>query len=295
MRGRSIISDFDLRRPSVKVGYGLSLAGAVLVAVFMLYPLLWVVLNGLKTEKEALQFPPKLLPSEWHFDNISTAWNSFAMADYMWNSVVLFVGFMVVKLIVITTAAYALAVLAPPFKRGFIFFFLATLMVPGMTLMIPNYLTLQNVPIFGVNLLGSMWAYWIPSAADGFGLFLLYSFFLGIPKDLFEASRMDGASEVRVYWQILLPLTKPVLATLVIFGFTYVWKDFFWPLLILDKEQWPIATAVYGLIYQNVGIGRVPVNIQFAILTMITAPPLVLFLFFQRYIIQGITFSGLKG
>lgn len=294
MRGRSIISDFDLKRRSVKIGYALSLIGLILVAIFMIYPLLWVVLNGFKTEKEALIFPPVLIPTQWHPANFVEAWLSLNFTKYMWNSVVLFSGFMIIKLIVITMAAYSMSVLKLPFKRLFMFFFLATLMIPGMVLMIPNYLTLQNIPIFQVNLLGSFWAYWLPGAADGFGLFLLYGFFLGIPKDLFEASRMDGASEVRVYWQIMLPLTKPVIATLIIFGFTYVWKDFFWPLLILDNSNWPIATAVYNAIYQT-NIGRVGVHIQFAILTLITVPPMVLFLFFQRYIIQGITFSGLKG
>lgn len=294
IRGRSIVSDFDLKRPSVIAGYALSAAGLVAISAFMLYPMLWVVLNGFKTEPEALAFPPELLPKAWHPENFPEAWSSMRFPLYMWNTIVLFAGFIAVKLAVITMAAYALAVLSPPFKKGFIFYFLATLMVPGLVLMIPNYLTLQELPLFHVNLLGSNWAYWLPGAADGFGLFLLYSFFLGIPKDLFEASRIDGASEVRVYWQIMLPLTKPVIATLVIFGFTYVWKDFFWPLLILDKENWPVATAVYNAIYQT-GMGRVGVNIQFAILTIITIPPLVLFLFCQRYIIQGITFSGLKG
>ncbi|MFD2613603.1 carbohydrate ABC transporter permease [Paenibacillus gansuensis] len=294
MRGRSIISDFDMRRPAVKLGYVLSVLGLTAVALFMLYPLLWVVLNGFKTEKEALQFPPVLLPSDWHFSYYSEAWTSLNFMKYMWNSVLLFSGFMVIKIIVITLAAYSMAVLQLPFKKGFIFYFLATLMVPGMVLMIPNYLTLQSLPIFGTNLLGTYWAYWLPGAADGFGLFLLYSFFLGIPKDLFESARIDGASEFRVYWRIMLPLTKPVIATLIIFGFTYVWKDFFWPLLILKNENWPIATAVYSAIYKT-NMGRIGVNVQFGILTLITIPPMALFLFFQRYIIQGITFSGIKG
>jgi len=294
VKGRTIISDFDFRRRSVKIGYLLSMLGLAGVALFMLYPLLWVVLNGFKTEKDALQFPPVLLPDTWYPGNFADAWQSFNIAKYLGNTVILFGGFMIVKLIVITAAAYSLAVLKLPLKKAFIFYFLATLMVPGMVLMIPNYLNLKEIPIFGVNLLSTYWAYWLPSAADGFGLFLLYSFFLGIPKDLFEAARIDGAGEIRVYWRIMLPLCKPVIATLIILGFTYVWKDFFWPNLILSKEQWPIATAVYNIIYQT-GIGRVGVNIQFAILTLITIPPLALFVAFQRYIIQGITFSGLKG
>ncbi|REE77704.1 carbohydrate ABC transporter membrane protein 2 (CUT1 family) [Paenibacillus taihuensis] len=294
MRGRSIISDFDMKRPAVKLGYVLSVLSLVAVAIFMIYPLLWVVLNGFKTEKEALQFPPALLPSEWHFSYYIEAWTSLNFAKYMGNTLLLFSGFMIIKIIIITLAAYSLAVLQVPLKKGFILYFLATLMVPGMVLMIPNYLTLQSLPILGTNLLGTYWAYWLPGAADGFGLFLLYSFFLGIPKDLFEAARIDGASEFRVYWQIMLPLTKPVIATLIIFGFTYVWKDFFWPLLILKNENWPIATAVYSAIYKT-NMGRVGVNVQFGILTLITIPPMALFLFFQRYIIQGITFSGIKG
>ena len=291
--GRGLISDFDLKRPAVKVGYGLLLFGAVLLALAMLYPLVWVFFSALKGPREVYLVPPTLLPREWNWASYRQAWNAFDIPRYTLNTFVLFGGVLLSKLAVTTMAAYALSAMRLPWRRGFLFLFMSTLMVPPMAYMIPSYLVLRDVPLVHWNLLDSYWAFWLPAGADGFTIFLLKGFFDGVPKDLLEAGRIDGASELQLMTRIVLPLSKPVLATLSIFTFMGIWRDFFWPMIVLsDSRLWTVMVAVYKFVFQS----RVyTVNVHLAAGLIITLPPMVVFLLFQRAIMEGARFTGLKG
>lgn len=263
------------------------------MALIMIYPLLWVFFSALKGPREVYLIPPTLLPKEWNWANYKEAWEAFNIPKYTLNTFVLFGGILISKLTVTTLASYSLSVMDLPWKRGFLFLFLSTLMVPALAHMIPSYLVLQNLPIFHINLLNTYWAFWLPAGADAFAIFLLKGFFDGIPRDLFEAARIDGASEFRILMTIMLPLSKPILATLSIFCFMGVWRDFFWPMVVLSESRlWTIMVAIYNFVFQS----RVyTVNIHLAAGLITTIPPMLVFLFFQRYIIQGVTFTGLKG
>jgi multiple sugar transport system permease protein len=294
--GRTIISRYDFKRPSVKIGYFLFLVFGVLISVSMLYPLLWILLGGFKNAQEANAVPPKLLPHVWDFTNYSIVVQVMDYWKYMSNTLVIFIVFILLKIIIISLAAYALSIMRLPFYKFFYIYFLATLMVPGMTLMIPKYLTLQSLPFLHWNLLDTYWAIWIDAGADGFGLLLLKSFFDGISREMLEAGRIDGASDSRIYRSLVMPLCKPVLATLTIFAFTYIWNDFFWPLVVIPtQDKWPIATKTYYILFSGANRKAATLNIRFGILTMVTMPPLLVYLLLQKYIVKGISFNGLKG
>ncbi|HEY7850258.1 MAG TPA: carbohydrate ABC transporter permease, partial [Ktedonobacterales bacterium] len=180
------------------------------------------------------------------------------------------------------------------FSNALLFFFLSTLMVPALAYLIPQYLTVVHLSIFGVSLINSWWAVWLPEAANAFNIIVLKSFFDTIPNELCDAARIDGASALQVFLYIIVPLSRPALAVVAMFTIFATWKDFLWPLLVLvDTSKQPISVALYQL-----GIAAsngVPQNVLLAGFIFAMLPPVILFLIFQRQIIRGVNTTGLKG
>lgn len=292
-RSRTVISNFDLKRRRVKIGYIGCVVIAVALAIFMIYPLIWVFMGALKTPKEVYEIPPRLLPDQANWANFVTAWKAFSFPRFTLNTFILFAGIVLFKFPITCMAAYAFSFLRLPAKRGLLLAFMVTLMVPGMAYMIPSYLILHRLPLFHVNLLNTYWAFWLPAGADAFAILLLKGFFDGTPRGIIEAARIDGASEVGILSQIVLPLSKPILATLFILNFMGTWRDFLWPYIVLrDTSRWTIMIALYNYVFQSRVLTP---NIQLAGMMLATIPPIAIFLAFQRYILEGVTFSGLKG
>ena len=290
-RGRTVISDFDLKHPGVKVGYIGCFAMAAALAVFMIHPLIWVFMGALKMPKEVYEIPPRLLPDQANWINLVTAWKAFSFPRFTFNTLMLFAGIVLFKFPITCMAAYAFSFLRLPARRWLLLAFMVTLMVPGMAYMIPSYLILYRLPIFGLNLLNTYWAFWLPAGADAFAIILLKGFFDGMPGEMLEAARIDGASETKILRRVVLPLAKPILATLFILNFMGVWRDFLWPYIVLrDSSRWTIMIALYTYVFQSQILTP---NIQLAGMMLATIPPIAIFLLFQRYILAGVTFSGI--
>lgn len=288
--GRSIISKFDRRKFSVKIGYFLCYLIAVGLAVSTFYPLFWVFFGALKDAGEIFQVPPTFLPKDFLWGNFVQAWSVYEIPKVILNTFYVFLGVIGVKLVVLSAAAYAISHLKVPFRKTFYLVFLATLILPFFAYIIPTYLVMDKL-----RLLDTYWALWLPAGADSFSLLLLKGFFDGIPKELFEAARIDGASEARILGRIVIPISKPILAVLAIFAFMNVWKDFIWQQIILPSAgKWTISVALFYHSLNKIG-ATLPYNIQLAAMLLSTIPPMLIFLFFQKYLIGGITFSGLKG
>ena len=157
--------------------------------------------------------PPVLLPSSPEWVNFVTAWQQLNSLRYLANTAVLAAGAVLLQLIVSATAAFALSKLKPVFSNLLLFFFLSTLMVPALAYLIPQYLTVVSLPIFGISLVNSWWAVWLPEAANAFNIIILKSFFDSIPSELTEAARIDGANALQVFVRIILPLSRPAFPT----------------------------------------------------------------------------------
>ncbi|MHA7965547.1 carbohydrate ABC transporter permease [Paenibacillus sp. CAU 1782] len=284
---RSIISDHDLKKPAAKLAYiGMNLMILAMMAC-MVYPILISMFNGLKLNKEVNSFPPTFLPKEWHFDNYAKAWNYIDLPFYFKNTMMLFFGNMAVIVLVLGLAAYALSKINLPFKTGISYYFLMTLFIPATTYMIPNFVNLKDL-----GLMGSFWAIWLPAGANAFFLLLLKSFMDGIHIETFESARIDGASELRCFFQIAFPLSIPIFATLAIFVFATAWNDWFWPSFILSQDNKPLSAAIRDFV---LNARRLDMNIKFAILTIVMIPPILIFLFFQKFILRGLYLGGVKG
>jgi multiple sugar transport system permease protein len=195
-----------------------------------------------------------------------------------------------VQLAVDVPAAYALSKLRPVLGNKILALMLATLMLPASALLVPTYVTITDLPIFGVNLINSPTAIWFPAAANAFNIYLLKRFFDQIPGELLEAAVLDGAGQLRILWRIVLPISRPILAVVSILAIVAAWKDFIWPLLVFpDTSKQTLSVAL-----QRMEIDM-PLNLMLAGLVLASVPMVALFLFFQRHILAGLTAGSVKG
>jgi multiple sugar transport system permease protein len=169
---------------------------------------------------------------------------------------------------------------------------LATLMLPAAALLVPAYLTVADLPIFHVSLLNSPWGLWLPGAANAFNIYVLKRFFDHIPDEILEAASMDGASRLQVLLRIVLPLSRPVLAVISIFSIIGMWKDFLWPMLVMqDPDKQTLSVALQRLSNSS----QVPPTEMIAAMTLAAVPMIVIFVVFQRHILGGLSAGAVKG
>ncbi|WP_241158376.1 carbohydrate ABC transporter permease [Cohnella candidum] len=285
---RGILSPYDYKKPTVLAVYALLILLVVIAALFTLYPYTVTILNSLKAREEVFVFPVQYWPHHLKWHNYAEAWKFLQLWHYLKNTIFIVAGNMAFSLVIIGLAAFSLAHLEVPKRRWFTMFFMLTLLIPPSTYIIPNFLNLKSL-----GLLNTFWAFWLPSAANAFNLLLIRSFFGTIHKELFESARLDGASELRCFFRIAVPLSVPVLITLLIFTFSSSWNDWFWPSLIMQKENmYPLASAVYKYVIPSRSIDW---NVKFAVLVLLLIPPVLFFVFFQKYIVRGMNLGAVKG
>jgi multiple sugar transport system permease protein len=291
MTTRTLISPAQLGRTRGKVVYWTVFA--VVITVFTLVflgPLYWMATGGLKTAQEFVQAPPTGFPKSLHPGNYSHAWQVMDLSHLLLNTLWYAFGALAFQLVFDVAAAYSLSRLRPVFGKLILGMMLATLMIPATVLVVPQYLTVLDVPIFQRNLLNSPWVIWLPSVTNAFNIFLLKRFFDSIPGELLDAAAMDGASRLRTLWSVVLPISRPILGVVSIFAVVGVWKDFLWPMLTLpDPGKQTLNVGIYSL------ASGVPENWLVAALGIASLPTLLIFLLFQRNIMGGLTAGGLKG
>ncbi|MER6119175.1 carbohydrate ABC transporter permease [Streptomyces sp. NPDC001743] len=290
-RQRTLISPAQLGRPRGKAFYWIVFTVVVvLFTVAFLGPLYWMVTGGLKTTQEVVQSPPTAFPRSLHTENYSQAWTVMDLSRLLFNTLYYAFGALFFQLVLDVAAAYSLSKLRPVFGKVILGMMLATLMIPATVLVVPQYLTVLDVPLFQRNLVNSPWAIWLPSVTNAFNIFLLKRFFDSIPRELLDAAAIDGASPLRTLRSIVLPISRPILGVVSIFAVVGVWKDFLWPMLTLpDPSKQTLNVGIYSL------ASGVPENVLIAALTIASIPTLLIFLLFQRNIMSGLTAGGLKG
>jgi len=260
--------------------------GGIVVALAMLLPIIWMVLTAFRPESDIVTWPPSLLPRDLTLEHFKDIWSAIPFARLYGNTVVFAGAVTIISLVFDAMAAYALARLE--FRgRGFVFvLILVMLMLPYQVTLIPLYDTLSTL-----GLAGTLPGMIIPRMTNAFGIFFLRQFFLSLPRDLEEAARVDGASEWRVFRQIVIPLAKPALLTLGLFHFQYNWNDLLWP-LIMAKDLGS-ATLPAGL-SMFMGQHVVEYGLLMAGSVLSLVPVVVFFLIIQRSFVAGIATTGLK-
>ena len=290
---RTLISSAQLNRPGGRIVYRVVLTLVIVMfTLVFIGPLYFLVTDGLKSTQEAIATPPTLYPHHVYPSTYRLAFDRLDIARLMWNTVYYAFGALVFQLVFDVAAAYSLSKLRPALGNAIFFLMLATLMIPATVLVVPQYVTIVNLPIVHVNLVGTPEAIWLPSVANAFNIFLLKRFFDSIPTDYIDAAQIDGASALRILLRIVLPISRPILGVVSIFGLVAVWKDFLWPLLV-EYGYSPTRETL------NVGIWQAatgtPQNLIIAASAMAAVPTIVFFLIFQRNIVAGLTAGGIRG
>jgi multiple sugar transport system permease protein len=283
-----ILTRSDWTRRRVRYGLGsiqvLLLVGLV---VFGLGPILWLAKSAVTPTGDTISHPISLFPHGFAWGNLREAWSQVHVGRYFWNTVVLAFGSWAVQIVVATTGGFALSVLRPryaPIIKGLL---LATLFVPAVVLLVPLYVEIVHPPLIHHSFVDSYWAVWLPAGASAFNVILVTRFFDNLPREIFEAARVDGAGPFMLFWKIVLPLSKPILGVVSLFAILASWKDFLWPLLVLQNPDLQPLSVRLPSIQAQTSLG-----VFLAAMFIACIVPIVGFLIFQRSFLRG---TGLGG
>lgn len=261
---------------------------AVLIALatIFLFPIYWMFASSLKSPTEIFKFPPKLFSDNPIWSNYSKVFVQVPFLRYMLNTLFVASVVTVVALLLHSMAAYSLARLKYPAQGMLFILVISTLMIPVAAVLIPLFIIVRS---FGWT--DSYAGLIIPAIPHAFGIFFLRQFYLGFPKELEEAAIMDGCGYIKLFFKIVLPLTKPVLSALAVFFFLANWNSFMWPLVIINSKELrtvQLGIAQYGGEYNN------PWAIQLAACTIALLPTLIIFIVLQKQLMRSIKMSGMK-
>ncbi|HEY0739113.1 MAG TPA: carbohydrate ABC transporter permease [Herpetosiphonaceae bacterium] len=256
-------------------------------SIAMLLPFIWMLSTSLKTPPQIFTYPPVWLPDPIAWQNYRETVSVMPFGRFYLNSLIVASSITVLQLLTSSLAAFAFARLRFRGSNALFLLYLATLMIPFQVTMLPNFILMSWLRWFD-----TYQALILPPAFSAFSTFLLRQYFLGLPLDLDEAARIDGASSFRIWWQIVLPLSGPVLAALTIFVFLNNWNDFLWPLVITDSIE--MRTLPVGLSILQ-GQYSVRWNLLMAGSVIAMLPVLIVYILGQKWFIQGFTMSGLGG
>ena len=267
-----------------------SYAALIAMTILFIAPLVYMASTAFKTNQEATAVTPKWVPEEPSrvaFDAILQRSEQTPVFRWFLNSMIAAIGQALLVVITASMAAYALARMDFPGKRIITAMILSTLFIPAIIFLMPTYLILDEI-----GWLDTLWAVMVPGAAGAIGVFLLRQFFISLPKELEEAAVLDGASRWKIFFRVILPLSKPALATLFLLAFLTNWNDFLLPLFVLFSPEMLTLPPGLGLLQ---GSYTTSYEIIMAGAVVATVPALLLFILAQRFIIEGVSSTGIKG
>jgi len=268
-------------------GYAAMLLAVVIVGM----PLFWMLSGSLKTSQEVFTYPPTWLPAAPQWSNYVDAWHAAPFGRFYINSLIIMIAGTAIKMVNAVCTAYALVFLRVPGRTLIFLVILAGLMVPEQVTILPNYVTLSDV--FGQSWINTYQGIVLPGAAIAFGTFLLRQTFLGLPREVIEAARLDGCNHLRLLWDIVLPMSRSAVVTVTLLVAVSKWNEYLWPLVITTSEEMrPLTVGLTYLVNResNTQWGQVMAATVFVIV-----PLLIVFAFVQRLIIEGVTAGATKG
>ncbi|MEV0200378.1 carbohydrate ABC transporter permease [Nonomuraea sp. NPDC050691] len=265
----------------------LAYVALTVMAALVLVPFAWMLSSSLKRDNEVFTVPIQWIPEELRWSNFVDIWERIPLLTYLGNSAFLSVTITVLQVLSGSFAAYGFSKVRFPGRDALFLAYIATIAVPWQAYMVPQYIMMQKADLTNTHL-----AIILLQAFGAFGVFLMRQYYQSIPDELCEAARIDGLSEYGIYWRIMLPLSKPALASLALLTFVNTWNDYMGPFIYLtDNDLWTVQLGLRSFIGQY--------DAEYAMMmtgaTLSVLPILAVFLLGQRYFIQGIATSGLKG
>jgi len=271
----------------------LSQAGNLLLKLVVLFvfgwPFFWLISTSLQTIYEVNSVTPTFFPAVPQFKNYLDAWHSgpLGMGIYLKNSILVILGVISLQIIIMLPAAYAFAKYSFPLKNVMFGCVLISLMMPTQITFLPIYLMMSDM-----NLIQTLWPQILPFCANAFGVFMLRQYFMQVPDELLEAARLDGAKEARVILSIMLPMSKPAIATVVLFSFVNHWNEYFWPLVMTSADI--VRTLPLGIAQLKEVEGLSNFNVVMAGNAILVAPILLIYAFASRQLMKSFAYSGIK-
>jgi multiple sugar transport system permease protein len=286
--GQGLVSPAEWRQRRVRWSFG---AGQALLLVGLIVlglgPILWLAKSAVTPTNDTITHPMALFPHGFAWDNLRVAWSEVHVGRYFWNTIIIALGSWFTQLVVATTAGYALSVLRPKYARFITGLLLTTLFVPAVVLLVPLYIEIVHPPLIHHSFIDSYWAIWLPAGASAFNVIIVKRFFDNLPREIFEAARIDGAGPFKLFYKIVLPMSRPILGVVSVFAVLASWKDFLWPLLVLsDPNKQPLSVRLPTIQSQT------ELGVFLAAMLIACLVPIAGFLIFQRSFLRG---SGLSG
>jgi multiple sugar transport system permease protein len=259
----------------------------VILALVVLIPIIWMTFSAFKTEKEIISWPPTFIPRTFTLQNFSDVQDRINILQYIKNSIIYAGGTTFLAVIVNSMAGYAYAFYEFKGKTGLFLMTLATMMVPFQVIMVPLFLV-----VFKMGMYDTYWGLIIPRVAVAGSIFMMRAAFAGIPKELAEAARIDGLSEIGIFWRIMIPQVKPAIITLTILSINGSWNDMLWPMIVTSSTK--MRTLANGLAL-FVGQNTIEYGAAFAGALISLIPMFALYMIGQKYFVEGMAGTGLKG
>lgn len=260
-----------------------------MVSIIFVIPLVWMILSSLKPSNEVFARPYRWLPSVWQWENYVTVWTAkdMPLLRAFYNSLYIVVFSIAGQMLISSTAAYAFAKIDFKGKNLVFLLFLSSMMVPTQVTIIPRFMLFKTIGLYN-----NLWAIILPTLFGATSIFMLRQFYMGLPNDLMEAAKIDGAGHVRIFLQIMLPLTKAALVSLIILTFISSWNEYMSPLIFLTKKKnFTVAQAIRWYLMDDAS----EYNLTMASAASAIVPVGILFIFGQRYFVEGIATAGVKG
>ena len=259
----------------------------LIILLSVLYPFVWLVISSFKYEADIIKYPPSLFSDTYTFSQYIRVWDSIPLLKFLINTIIFACGVTIISILFDSMAGYAFGRMKFKGKKPLFVAVLVTMMVPFQVVMIPLY-----IEIYKFGLLDTYAGIILPRATSAFGIYLMRSFFVSLPKDIEEAGRIDGFSEYRIYWSIMLPLCKPAILTLAIIHLMNNWNDLLYPLMLTSSTEMRTLSAGLAMF---VGQKTIEYGPTLAATAISLLPLLVVYVFAQKYFVQGVAMSGLKG
>lgn len=288
---RGILTEKDLANPKYKVGYFLMWVYMLVYIAGVFIPFIWLMLSGFKDVAEMYTLPVSFFPKKIDISKLVKVWTEMKFYKYYLNTFVMAGGVVVLECVVSGLAGYVLSRLKPKGSRLIFIIVFWTMLMPSTLRIVPLYMTFKDFPLLHINMLESFLPIWLMAAANGFNIILFKNFFDGISNSLIEAAKIDGCTNIGIFWKIIIPLSVPVFMVVGLLAFNGQLGQFFWPyLLISDPEK-----TVLGVQLFKMKSDTYTMDYQMLALIFSIAPQLLIFAVFQKQIIGGINVGGVKG
>jgi len=287
---RGVFSKIELRTTGGRVRYFFLLTVLIILAIIFFFPIYFAFVGGMFSSTELYKPGIHLWPDNPRFQNFIDSITKYNLLRQFLNSFIIVGGGVVTQMFVSTLAAYSLAQLKPKGGRYIEFGMLITLLIPSIAYIIPLYRSLVNVPILNISLINNYWGLWLPYSLSAFAILVLKDSFQKIPRELYDAAKIEGANAYDLFVKFTLPLSRSIIAVLSILAFVNLWKDFLLPYLVLQQDDMqPITVRLWKIAQFE------PLNLQMAASFVAMLPPVIIAIVLQRFILRGVSIGGVKG